>query len=190
MPASTFWLILAACSPTPADEPARILVIGAYPDHRYTGILVRDAAFMVTVPGFCPDVPASKKNPVFLHTEDDFKRPNPFTPDVVVPIDAVAVRKLDALDLTESQLYEWGPWMGDDTDQVPADKPGRRRWLASENLPVFAKLADRFRSQLVEQLGETRGRAVKYAEAFEVCEYGTQPSKEDLRRIFPFLDGG
>jgi N-acetylglucosamine malate deacetylase 1 len=28
-----------------------------HPDHRYTGVLVQDAAYMVTVPFFCPDVP-------------------------------------------------------------------------------------------------------------------------------------
>ena len=33
---------------------------------------------------------------------------------------------------------------------------------------------------------EERAKAVKHAEAFEVCEYGTQPSKEDLKRIFPW----
>ena len=47
-------------------------------------------------------------------------------------------------------------------------------------------LAERFRKTLVEEFGEEKGKAVKYAEAFEVCEYGTQPSKEDLKRIFPW----
>jgi hypothetical protein len=35
--------------------------------------------------------------------------------------------------------------------------------------------------------GEDKGRAVKYAEAFEVCEYGRQPSAEELKRLFPFF---
>ena len=33
-----------------------------HPDHRYVGVLVQDAAFMVTVPYFCPDVPPLTKN--------------------------------------------------------------------------------------------------------------------------------
>src|SRR3954451_7479688 len=69
-----------------------------HPDHRYTGILVQDAAFMVIVPSFCPDVSALRKNPVFLYTEDSFQKPNPFVPDVVVPIDPVLDRKVAAID--------------------------------------------------------------------------------------------
>ena len=34
-----------------------------HPDHRYTGILMQDSAFMVAVPFFCPDVPPLKKTP-------------------------------------------------------------------------------------------------------------------------------
>ena len=159
-----------------------------HPDHRYTGVLVQDAAFMVIVPSFCPDVPALRKNPVFLYTEDDFKRPNPFTPDIVVPIDSVVDLKVAAFDAIESQFYEWEPWMGDDTDQVPADRAKRKDWLASTNKPIFAAVADRFRPQMIERFGEKRGKAIRYAEAFEICEYGSQPTKDDLRRIFPFLN--
>jgi hypothetical protein len=28
---------------------------------------------------------------------------------------------------------------------------------------------------------------VQYAEAFEICEYGRQPNKEELRKLFPFF---
>src|SRR6516162_11343357 len=60
-----------------------------HPDHRYTGVLVQDSAYMVAVPFFCPDVPPLKNNPVFLFYPDSFRKPNPFRPDVVVSIDAV-----------------------------------------------------------------------------------------------------
>src|SRR5438045_2992922 len=46
-----------------------------HPDHRYTGILVQDAAYMVTVPFFCPDVVPLKKNPVFMFYPDRFQKP-------------------------------------------------------------------------------------------------------------------
>ena len=90
-----------------------------HPDHRYTGILVQDAAFMVIVPSFCPDVPALRKNPVFLYTEDDFKKPNPFAPDVVVPIDPVFDQKVACVDALESQFYEWNPWLFGYLDRGP-----------------------------------------------------------------------
>ena len=54
-----------------------------HPDHRYTGVLVQDASFMVTVPFFCPDVPHLVKNPVVLSYSDRFERPNAFRPDIM-----------------------------------------------------------------------------------------------------------
>ncbi len=156
-----------------------------HPDHRYTGILVQDAAFMVIVPSFCPDTPSLRKNPVFLYTEDDFKKPNPFAPDVVVPIDSVLDQKIACIDALESQFYEWNPWLSGALDKVPADKAGRlaftRGWVSGRQ----TQIANRFRAKLVEQLG-AEGRGVKYAEAFEVCEYGSRPSREELARLFPF----
>src|SRR5271166_6155716 len=157
-----------------------------HPDHRYTGILVQDAAFMVIVPSFCPDVPALRKNPVFLYTEDDFRKPNPFAPDVVVPIDPVMELKVACVDALESQFYEWNPWLFGYLAQVPKDKAARLEWTRDRVAIRYAGLADRFRPKLVELLGAEKGNAVKYAEGFEVCEYGTQPSREDLLAIFPF----
>jgi LmbE family N-acetylglucosaminyl deacetylase len=157
-----------------------------HPDHRYTGILVQDAAFMVIVPSFCPDVPALRKNPVFLYSEDNFQKPNPFAPDVVVPIDPVFDRKVAAIDALESQFYEWNPWLGGYLDEVPSGKNERLAWTRARAEKRYGAVADRFRALLNDSLGPERGGAVKTAEAFEVCEYGTQPSKEELRRLFPF----
>jgi len=68
-----------------------------HPDHRYTGVLVQDAAFMVTVPYVCSDVPPLKKNPVFLYSSDGFKKPYPFQADIVVSVDDVFDLKLTAI---------------------------------------------------------------------------------------------
>jgi N-acetylglucosamine malate deacetylase 1 len=159
-----------------------------HPDHRYTGILVQDAAFMVIVPSFCPDVPALRKNPVFLYTEDDFKKPNPFSPDVVVPIDPVFDLKVACIDALESQFYEWNPWLFGYLDQVPKERAARLEWTRDRAARRYGGLADRFRPKLIELLGEEKGKAVKYAESFEICEYGSQPTRDQLMRIFPFFD--
>src|SRR5205814_8302293 len=79
-----------------------------HPDHRYTGVLVQHAAYMVTVPFFCPDVPSLKHNRVFLYYPDGFQKPNPFQPDIAISIDSVIEKKLDALDIMESQFLEGG----------------------------------------------------------------------------------
>src|SRR5262245_7549266 len=60
-----------------------------HPDHRNVGVLVQDAAYMVTVPFFCPDTPYLKHNPIFLFFEDRFTKPNRFSADIVVAVDDV-----------------------------------------------------------------------------------------------------
>jgi LmbE family N-acetylglucosaminyl deacetylase len=156
-----------------------------HPDHRYTGILVQDSAFMVTVPSFCPDVPALRKNPVFLYTEDSFQKPNPFVADVVVPIDTVLEQKVMCIDALGSQFYEWNPWLSGYADQVPAGKDERIAWTRERTTRRYASVAGRFRARLIEELGEDAGGRVKTAEAFELCEYGSQPSRAELVKLFP-----
>jgi LmbE family N-acetylglucosaminyl deacetylase len=158
-----------------------------HPDHRYTGVLVQDAAFMVTVPSFCPDVPALTTNPVFLYSEDGFRKPNPFQPDIVVPLDPVLDQKIAAIDVMESQFYEWNPWLSGHLKDVPKGKDERLAWLKTRMAGRYAQTAKKYRSKLVELLGESKANAVKTAEAFEVCEYGAQPSKAELLRLFPFF---
>jgi LmbE family N-acetylglucosaminyl deacetylase len=155
-----------------------------HPDHRYTGVLVQDAAYMVVVPNVLPDVPALKKNPVFLYQQDNFQRPNPFRPDVAVDIDDVWDKKVDALDSHVSQFYEWLPWVDGKLDSVPKDPAERRKWLAATR-PFKPNPA--VRAALAKWYGAAHADRVQHAEAFEVCEYGRQPSDEDLRRLFPML---
>jgi N-acetylglucosamine malate deacetylase 1 len=159
-----------------------------HPDHRYTAILVQDAAYMVTVPFFCPDVPALKRNPVFLYFADNFQKPNPFEADVIVSIDSVLDRKLDALSIMESQFYEGGA--NGSADLIPTD-PAAQRQRKDDIRSRFARrnqgLAERFRPLLLEFYGPTKGNAVKHAEAFEICEYGRRPTPAELRQLFPFF---
>jgi LmbE family N-acetylglucosaminyl deacetylase len=158
-----------------------------HPDHRYTSILVQDSAFMVTVPFFCPDVPHLQKNPVFFYTSDRFERPNPFRADVAVGIDEVMEPTLDALLVMESQIHEGGA--NGNASLYPSDPEGRRKRQAEvrESLARrYAGAADQYREALVRFYGEQRGRAIRYAQAFEVCEYGRRPSQDELKKLFPF----
>jgi LmbE family N-acetylglucosaminyl deacetylase len=159
-----------------------------HPDHRYTGVLVQDAAYMVTVPFFCPDVPHLTKNPVFLYYSDHFQRPNPFRPDIVVDLDDVIEKKLTALDVLESQFLEGGA--NGSRELLPRDedhRERRRRQVRQGFLERAQRVAQQYRAKIVEIYGPERGPKVVTAEAFEVCEYGRQPTAADLRRLFPLF---
>jgi LmbE family N-acetylglucosaminyl deacetylase len=155
-----------------------------HPDHRYTGILVQDAAYMVVVPNVAPDTPALRKNPVFMYFEDGFQKPQPFAPDVAVSIDEVIEKKIDMLDAHVSQMYEWLPWVAGTLEAVPKEPAARRRWLFETRAP---RPTPAVRATLVKWYGKEKGDAVRYAEAFEICEYGTRPDQAMIRRLFPFL---
>lgn len=159
-----------------------------HPDHRYTSILVQDAAFMVTVPYFTPDTPRLEKNPVFLYFSDNFKKPNPFTADLVVGIDSVAQKKWDCMAALRSQFSEWNAWLDGYLDKVPKDEAGRRKFLADGFGARNAAVADRYRDKLKALYGDAKGSAVKYAEAFELCEYGSQADQAQLKKLFPFFE--
>ena len=159
-----------------------------HPDHRYTGVLVQDAAFMVTVPFFCPDTPPLKSNPAFFYYSDNFQRPNSFTPDVIVAIDDVLDKKLDAVDALPSQVYEGGASGSEAFVQaIPKDPAGRRAWVIEHHGGRYAAVADKYRDALVKWYGPQRAKAVRYAEAFEICEYGRRPGAEELKKLFPFF---
>lgn len=155
-----------------------------HPDHRYTGVLVQDAAYMVGVPNVAPDTPPLKKNPVFLYSQDHFQRPNPFRPDIAIDITESFDQKVNALDAHESQVYEWLPWIGGFADEVPESPADRKAWLAKNRA---GKISPETRKSLEKWYGKEKASQVEHAEAFEICEYGSQPKEEDIKRLFPML---
>ena len=155
-----------------------------HPDHRYTGVLVQDAAYMVAVPDILPEVPALHKNPVFLYYQDHFQRPNPFRPDIAFDITSTFDKKIHALDAHESQVYEWLPWIGHYLEEVPSDKTQRVAWLTKRyTRPIIPTV----RASLEKWYGKERADKVQHAEAFEICEYGAQPTDDELKAMFPML---
>jgi LmbE family N-acetylglucosaminyl deacetylase len=155
-----------------------------HPDHRYTGVLVQDAAYMVVVPALVPETPAIRKNPVFLYYEDRFQRPNPFRPDIAIALDDVIDRKIDALDSHVSQFYEWLPWVDGKLADVPKDPAERKAWLKRTRTSPINPAT---RAALVKWYGAEKGGAARYYEAFEICEYGAQPDEARIRQLFPML---
>ncbi len=156
-----------------------------HPDHRYTGVLVQDASYMVIVPNLVKDAPPLPRNPIFLCYSDRFTRPQGFRPDIVVSIDDVFQKKIEMLDAHVSQFYEWLPWTTGSFDQVPKDVIERKKWLATQ--PMVVRMASpEWRDALEKRYGAEAAR-IQHVEAFEITEYGRQPSEEEIRKLFPFF---
>lgn len=171
-------------------------------DHRNAGVLVQDASYLVIVPNYCSDVPALREMPVILNYEDSFKNPV-FEPDVVMSVDDVFEWKCKMADCHVSQMYEWLPFTRNELSEVPVDKDARFAWLVGDHIDAdtpdeeilsgkfkglsarYAKVAARFRKQLIEHYGED-GNQVVYAEAYAVCEYGSPLTEEKKKILFPY----
>jgi N-acetylglucosamine malate deacetylase 1 len=161
--------------------------IDYHPDHRFAGLLVQDASYLLTVPGICPDVPHLAACPVILYFSDAFCKPCRFEPHVVVDIDETFDRVVAMLHCHESQFYEWLPYNAGYLDSVPEDDAARRAWLADRLRRRIRPLADRHRDVVIQTYGPARGREVRYIEAFEVSEYGAPLDATARARLFPFL---
>ncbi len=157
-----------------------------HPDHRNTGLVVQDAAYMVIVPNVAPDTAPLSQNPVFLYCRDSFQRPNPFRPDVAVDITAVYERKIEALDAHVSQFYEWLPWTEGSLADVPRGTDERKRWLAETRARPIAPEVE---AALERGYGLEAARRAVHAESFEICEYGRKPGEKEMRRLFPMVSG-
>jgi LmbE family N-acetylglucosaminyl deacetylase len=155
-----------------------------HPDHRYTGVLLQDAAYMVIVPNVAPDTPPLKKNPVFLYTSDRFQKPNPFNPEIAVDISDVYEKKIYGLAAHESQVFDWNPWTEGKLNEVPKDPEERLTWLGKL---VSDEITPGIRESLVKWYGKEKADQVSHAETFEVCEYGRRPSDAEIRKLFPML---
>jgi LmbE family N-acetylglucosaminyl deacetylase len=160
-----------------------------HPDHRNAGLLIRDAAFMVGVPFYVPDTPPVKRNPVFMYFPDRFKRPYPFQADIAISIDDVFEKKVHALDALESQVYEGGANGSARTLIIRKahDPVARKEILKAGWTARNGRIANLFRESLVKWYGPEKGKAVKTAEAFEICEYGRRPTEAELKILFPFF---
>jgi len=156
-----------------------------HPDHRYTGTLVLDAAYMVTVPTILPKVPHLEKNPLFLFMSDGFIHPEPFKADVCIDIDDVIEKKMDMYHQHKSQMYEWLPFNTGTLDKVPVTDADRRAWLGATR--KGGSSATPYRDKLIELYGKEKGAKIEYCESFQDSGYGTKLTKENIRYYFPFL---
>ena len=171
------------------------------PDHRAAGQLVMDASYLLTVPHECADTPYMRFMPVIMYNEDKFTQPM-FRGDIVLDMDDEIETKLQIANLNVSQVYEWLPFNQGVEHEVPETPEERYEWLKGMKITAdttdeevmavdkgyavrFAKTAARFRKELIERYGEEKGSKIRYAEAYEVCEYGAPLTEELKAKLFP-----
>jgi LmbE family N-acetylglucosaminyl deacetylase len=158
-----------------------------HPDHRYTGVLMDDSAVVVVAPFFVPDTPPTPRNPVFMYYSDGFQDPKPFTATVVVGIDDVAEKKRQCVSAMPSQFADEDSWQGRTIPNVPKGDKERAAYLLDIVKQRNAAVAEQYRDRLIALYGQERGQKVKYAEAFQLGQYGRQASLEELKAMFPTL---
>ena len=154
-------------------------------DHRYTGVLVNDAAVIVVAPFFTPDTPPVERNPVILYYSDAFRKPYPFDPTLVVGIDATAEKKWACISAMPSQFGDRASWQASTRPDVPQADDAREAFLLEGVKQRGIAVADQYRQRLTELWGAEAAAGVEYAEAFELSEYGRQPTMEELKALFP-----
>lgn len=149
-------------------------------DHRYTAQLVLDALYMLTVPLACPDTPHLRRLPVVAYWQDGFTEAGAFRADLAVPIDAVMDTKVKAVCEHVSQFFEWIPYNAGSHGAF-ADFPARREDQIARIASIYREraehVAERWRTLLPPE--------ARYAEAFQISDYGTKPTAEQLRAMFP-----
>ena len=156
-----------------------------HPDHRNVGVLLNDTAIVVQAPFFVPDTPATPRNPIYLNSADGFDVPKTFTPSVVVDIDAVADKKFACIAAMPSQFADADSWQGRTLPNMPQDEAGRKAYIMKTVQGWLAGAADAYRPQLIARYGPERGAKVKYAEAFQLNQYGRQVKPEELATLLP-----
>jgi N-acetylglucosamine malate deacetylase 1 len=156
-----------------------------HPDHRYTGVLMDDAAVVVVAPFFVPDTRPTARNPVFMYYSDNFQDPKPFTPTVVVGIDAAAEKKWKCVTAMPSQFGDKDSWQGRTLQNVPQDDRERQNYLLEIVKKRNMAVAEQYRERLVALYGPERGKKFQYAEAFQLGQYGRQASLDELKQMFP-----
>lgn len=156
-----------------------------HPDHRAVGQLANDTAVVVVAPFFAPYTPPVARNPVFLYYSDNFTHPYTFDPILAIGIDTVAQKKWDCIAAMPSQFADADSWQARYRTNIPTDEAGRKKAIMDGVKQSNVDVANKYRDLLVKLYGEQKGRAFQYAEAFELNQYGTAATQDNLKAVFP-----
>lgn len=104
----------------------------------------------------------------------------------MVDISPVWDRKLAMLEAHESQFFEWLPHnMG--KPALPFNKEQRRKFLNQWMTDLATNIRPVLEPSIKRIYGRDMADKIQLAEAFEISQYGTEPDKAGLLRLFPMI---
>jgi len=159
-----------------------------HPDHRAVGQAVQDASYLITVPRVLPEVPALSHAPVFAYMLDMFTRPTRLRADEIIDVTRYLDTVVNMLACQHSQVFEWLPYEEGILETVPDSDEERLVWLRAWYAKHMYPRAGHFREELIQKFGEEKGNEIEFIEAYEISEYGEQPSSSKRRELFPSLE--
>ena len=83
-----------------------------------------------------------------------------------------------------SQFADADSWQARYRGNAPADPVARAAGILNGVKQRNADVANQYRSLLVKLYGAQKGNAVKYAEAFELNQYGSSATVDELKQMF------
>ncbi len=153
-------------------------------DNRAAGQAVHDAMGFATnrnVVGFTPEL---RRSPICL-TMTDFWSTAVHRHDVVVDNDTSIDAKLRACAAHATQFLEYSKFEIGDHIEVPTagDWPAERAFIL-KYWPEFMYALEGMRPALAKRYGEARGKAIQFAESFDIADYGRKVTVEEVSALF------
>ena len=150
---------------------------GGHIDNMTAGYIVRDAARDLKM----------EKLPVFLYVRDYHTSTFTYIPHFAFSIDKVWETKLKACGAHQTQVAEAIPHSMGILDEVRKN-PAKQKELIDDNTYAFSKVFPTYMFALEKWYGKEGASKIKYAEGFEVAEFGRQVQEEEIFTLLPMLE--
>lgn len=149
-----------------------------HPDHRATAQLVQDCSYLLGVPAICENTPPLRTVPTILYWHDSFTEPTPFRPDYAIPADGARETLFQLECCHASQFLDWLPWIDDKVDLAGKTQQERLAYVRTQFDAQTSDVDEPVRRCLAAQYGEEFAATVRFAESWQVSEYGAPVSAE------------
>ena len=149
-----------------------------HPDHRAAAQLVLDCAYLLGVPAVCADTPPMRTTPTILYWHDSFTEAALFRPDYAISADFARETLFRIKCCHASQFLDWLPWIDDRVDLTGKSREQRIAYLREKFDSEPGDVDDAVHRCLVAQYGEAGAASVRFAESWQVSEYGAPVSPQ------------